>query len=136
MRTTPYLQFNGNCNEAIHFYSEVFKSSPQVLTFKEANQGEESYLPPMFDNLVMYGELDVFGEKVVFGDVSPGSEYVVGNNIFFTITHEDVNTLKHVYEKLSENGHVKVQLQKTDWNECFGLVTDKYGITWQILCEQ
>lgn len=90
MSVDVYINFNGNCREAVEFYAEVFGTEkPQIMTFGEAPPPPEFALPEEAKNLVMHTRLNI-------------------------------------------SGTVGMELQETFWSKCYGQVTDKFGIIWQL----
>jgi PhnB protein len=62
----------------------------------------------------------------------PDMPYVVGSNINLVINNENMDELKSTFNNLKEDGTVIMDLQKTFWSTCYGMVTDKFGITWHL----
>ncbi|QUW22818.1 VOC family protein [Sporosarcina sp. Marseille-Q4063] len=132
MSVDVYLNFNGNCREAVEFYAEVFGTEkPEIMTFGEAPQHPDYQLPEEAKDLVMHTRLNISGSNVMFSDVFPGNPFVAGNNISLALVSEDMDEIKSVFSKLSEGGTVRMELQETFWSKSYGSLTDKFGIEWQ-----
>jgi PhnB protein len=133
MSVDVYLNFNGNCREAVEFYAEVFKTEkPQIMTFGEAPPNPNYELPEEAKNLVMHTRLNIDGSNVMFSDTFPGMPFVEGNNVTLAIVNKDINQIKSMYEGLKEGGEVVMELQETFWSKLYGQVTDRFGIHWQL----
>ncbi|WP_438445704.1 VOC family protein [Gorillibacterium sp. sgz5001074] len=133
MSLNVYLNFNGNCRQAVEFYAEVFGSDkPHIMTFGESPSNPDFPVPEEAKNLVMHTFLNIHGSMVMFSDTFPGFPFVQGNNISLTIVSKDVDEIKDLYRKLSEGGKIGMELQETFWSKCYGTLTDKFGIEWQI----
>lgn len=133
MAVNVYLYFDGNCRDAVNFYSEVFNAEKQkILTFGEAPQNPQYPMPEEAKARIIHTYLDIYGGRIMFSDIFPGSPYSVGNNISLTVMCKSEDEVKSIFSKLKEGGSVKMELQKTFFSECFGSVTDKFGILWQI----
>ncbi len=133
MAIDVYLNFNGNCREAAEFYAEVFGTEkPQIMTFGEAPPDPSFNLPDEAKNLVMHTRLTISGSTVMFSDVFPGMPFIQGNNISLSIVSENLDEVKTWFNKLKEGGKVGMDLQETFWSKCYGNLTDKFGIEWQI----
>jgi PhnB protein len=132
MAVDPYLNFNGNCREAVEFYAEAFGTEePKFMTFGETPPSPEYPLPEEAKSLIMHTRLNIVGSNVMFSDVFPGMPFVEGNNISLAIVHEDIEVLKSLFHKLKEGGTVVMELQETFWSKCYGSLKDKFGIEWQ-----
>ncbi|MBM4761873.1 VOC family protein [Bacillus sp. B15-48] len=133
MSINVYITFNGNCREAVELYSEAFATEkPQIMTFGDAPPNPEFELPVEAKELVMHTELYINGSRVMFSDVFPGQAYEKGNNITLAFVSEDLEAVKHAFSKLKEQGTVEMELQETFWSKCYGKVTDRFGIGWQV----
>ncbi|MGM0876017.1 MAG: VOC family protein [Bacillota bacterium] len=132
MSVDVYLNFNGNCREAVEFYAQVFGTEkPQIMTFGETPPDPNFNLPEEAKNLVMHTRLNISGSNVMFSDVFPGMSYVEGNNISLSIVSKNLDEIKSSFDNLKEGGTVGMDLQETFWSKCYGQVTDKFGINWQ-----
>lgn len=133
MAINIYMNFNGNCREAVEFYAEVFGTEkPKIMTFGEAPPNPEYTLPEEAKHLVMHTFLIIADSKVMFSDVFPGSPYVVGNNISITVVSKNQDDIIAFFNKLKVGGHVSMELQETFWSKCYGSLKDKFGIEWQL----
>ena len=127
-----YLFFNGNCREAVSFYADVFNAGePEVMTYGQSPVDEEHPLPPTAKDLVMHARLTISDSSIMFSDVIPGMPYTQGNNFSITVVTKDSDEIHHAFAMLSEGGKVTMELQKTFWSPCYGMLTDKFGIDWQ-----
>jgi PhnB protein len=132
MAVDVYINFNGNCREAVEFYAQVFGTEkPQIMTFGETPPNPEFALPEEAKNLVMHTRLNIDGSTVMFSDVFPGMPFVAGNNISLAIGSKNVDEIKSLFHKLKEGGKVGMELQETFWSKCYGSLKDKFGIDWQ-----
>jgi PhnB protein len=133
MAINAYINFNGNCREAVEFYAQVFGTEkPQIMTFGDTPPDPEFALPEEAKNLVMHTYLNICGSKVMFSDTFPGMPYILGNNISLAIVINDVDELNVLFNRLKVGGTVGMELQETFWSKCYGTLTDKYGTMWQL----
>ncbi|WP_282935540.1 VOC family protein [Paenibacillus sp. RC67] len=132
MSVDVYLNFNGNCREAVEFYAEVFGTEkPRMMTFGQAPPNPEFPLQEDAKHLIMHARLDIDGSNVMFSDVFPGMPFVAGTNISLSIVNKDIEKIKSFFHKLKEGGTVGMELQETFWSKCYGSLKDKFGIDWQ-----
>lgn len=136
----PYLTFNGTCKAAFNFYKSVFGGEfPYVGTFSDMPSNPE--MPPMSEedkNKIMHISLPIGGETVLMGsDVLEGfgPPMVEGNNYSISINCKTTEEVDRIFASLSEEGLVKMPLNKTFWGSYFGMFTDKFGVHWMISCE-
>ena len=132
----PTLIFPVIAEKRWRFTKKVFKAEePQIMTYGEMPP-DPSYL--MSDNvkaLVANAQIDIKGNTIMFSDIPPGMPYNEGNNISLVITDNDLEEIKRLFDLLSNEGRIEMQLQETFWSKAYGALTDKFGIGWQISAE-
>ena len=131
-----YLTFNGNCEEAFNFYKSVFGGEfPYIGKFKDMPPGEDSKLNPGEENRIMHVSLPISKETMLMGSDTGGewaSGYSQGNNFSISITADSKEEAEKLFNGLSAGGKVAMPLGKTFWADSFGMLTDKFGISWMM----
>ncbi|SCZ79624.1 VOC family protein [Acidaminobacter hydrogenoformans] len=132
MSVGVYVNFDGNCQEAVEFYAAVFETEqPVFMTFDMGPQDPAYPVPEEAKGRIMHTNLLIEGDLVMFSDTFPGMPFTVGNNLSLIVQSVSKENLTKYFERLSEDGNVEMPLQQTFWSELYGNVTDKYGIGWQ-----
>lgn len=127
-----YLNFDGNCREAVAFYAKTFEQPlPKFMTFGDMPPDPNYTVPEAIKSLVMNTALDIMGTMVMFSDNPPDMPLTVGNNVSLVVDTTDMAQIKTLFGKLSENGKIEMELQETFWSQCYGMLTDQFGIVWQ-----
>lgn len=137
LRLSPYLMMNGNAKEAIQFYEKTLDA--KVLfsqTFGEMPENPDFPLPDEAKGLVSHAMLKVGEADLMFSDNFPGQQSQSGNQITICITSNSSEKSTQIFEALKEDGgEVKMPLQETFFSPAYGIVTDKFGVTFQIFTE-
>ena len=133
MAVEVFINFNGNCREAVAFYTTVFGTEkPVIMSYGDTpHQCSEFPLSEEAKKLVAYTTININGSTVMFSDVPPGMSFISGNNITLSIGSKSMDEIKVLFNKLKEGGTVVMDLQETFWSKYYGSVTDKFGIQWQ-----
>lgn len=132
MSVDLFINFDGNCREAVEFYAGVFRSGqPKFMTFGEMPPDPRFPISDEMRDLVMYSSLPVAGSNLMFSDVTPGTSLVVGNNVSITVGSTDVSEIDRMFEEMKVGGSVEMELQETFWSKRYGALADRYGIHWQ-----
>jgi PhnB protein len=132
MAIDVYLNFEGNCREAVEFYAKTFETGqPQIIAFGDTPPDPNFPLPEEAKNLVMHARLSINGSTIMFSDTFPGMTFIQGNNISLSYSSKNVEEIKSLFGKLADGGTVGMDLQQTSWSQCYGNLTDKFGIQWQ-----
>lgn len=127
----PYLNFNGNCEEAINFYKNALDG--EILFMQR--YGESPMQGMSGDQKVMHCTLKIGDSNIMASDNPEGHPANPGSNISLAIGLNDVERARTMFDNLSDGGNVTMPLDKTFWAEAFGMVTDKFGINWMVNCD-
>ncbi len=129
-KLTPYFLFNGNCKEVLDFYSKVFDTKPIIETYGDVPANPEFPISEEMKKLILHAEIKLDSETMMFADVLPDSPVTMGNNLFVAFRSNNIDKIKKVYNALSDNAVISMELQKTPWSECYGSLVDKFGMSW------
>ena len=133
MKITPYLNFNGNCAEAIKFYEAAFGVKAQVLKYSDAPPSEGYQPPSGTENFVLHACLTNREDYTVFmADVPPDMPLNFGNGMSISVELDSIDSVKSAFNTLKEGGTVTMELQQTFWSKYFGSLQDKFGVNWMI----
>ena len=136
LRLSPYLMMNGNAKEAIRFYEKALGG--EVLynqTFGQMPEKPEFPLPEEAKELVAHAMIKVGETEIMFSDMFPGQTSQMGDQVTICISTKDIEKSKQMFESLQQDGQVKMPLQEAFFSPAYGIVTDKFGVTFQIYTE-
>lgn len=125
---TPYLNFAGNCREAMNFYKSCFGGELQFMTYGEF----PSEAPPGDKDQIMHSSLKAGNFIVMASDCPPGMPLTRGTNIQLSLDFNDTSECEKLFAALSQGGTVAMPLQQTSWAHRFGMVTCRFGINWMV----
>lgn len=130
MQLTPYLMFNGNCEEALNFYVATIGGEITHLSRYEGSPAES-----MSDdkNKVMHATFKGNGIQLMAAD---GGQPVKSGSIHLCIDFHDVSAMENVFNALGQGGNITMPLEDTFWGARFGMLTDKFGINWMFNCDR
>jgi PhnB protein len=136
MKLIPYLVMNGDAKEAILFYEKVFNAERLgLITFGEMPANPEFPLPEEAKDLVSHATLKIGESELMFSDTFPGQPHQTGNQVTVCITLNKSEQANQIFDSLQQDGKVGMPLQKTNFSPAYGIVTDKFGVTFQIYTE-
>jgi len=130
----PYLNFNGNTEEAFKFYQSVFGGEFVNLTrFRDTGEAAKLSGPDL--DKIMHVSLPVGKGNILMGTdalESMGQKLVIGNNFYISVSTESELETDKLFNGLSADGKIELPVQKTFWGAYFGMCKDKFGIQWMI----
>jgi PhnB protein len=136
MPVTPYLFFDGRCEEAIEFYKKTLGAEVSMLMrFKDSPEPAPPRMhPPGTENKVMHACMRIAGTAVMASDGrAQGKPKFEG--FALSINPADEAEAERTFKALAEGGQVQMPLSKTFFAKSFGMVTDRFGVTWMIIVE-
>ncbi len=131
---TPFLNFNGDCHEAIALYSaalgaEVVDRRP----WDPAMFGGE--LPKGMENGVMYARLTIGEVPLEMSDVPPNMTVEPGSNLSINLHITDPDELDRCFNALAEGGTVAMPPENMFWGARFAKLIDRFGVSWSMHCQ-
>ena len=134
MALDVFINFNGNCKEALDFYAEVFKSPVQgLMTYGDAPPAEGYVTPESDKHRIMYASVNIGGSDVMFSDAPTGVPHVVGNNIVLTVKVTERAEVERLYNALNNDPNAQMPPQETFFADYFAMAFDQFGIIWNII---
>lgn len=129
----PYLNFNGNTEEAFNFYKSVFGGEfPTVMRFKDVPS--EYKMSESEGEKIMHITLPIGQGTILMGSDVPEAmgKATTGTNFYISINTESEEEANKLFKGLSEAGQVTMRLEKSFWGAYFGMFKDKFGVQWMV----
>ena len=134
----PYLNFNGNTEEAFSFYKSVFGGDFQaVMRFKDNPQCGN--IPETDKERIMHIALPIAKDTILMGTdslESLGQKLTVGNNFYICLSPETKEEADRIFNGLSAGGKVELPIQDMFWGAYWGCFADKFGVQWMVNYEK
>lgn len=140
-RVSTYLNFSRNTEEAFKFYQSIFGGEftrGGIARFRDIPPTEGApQIAEEDKNLVMHIELPILGGHVLMGTDAPESMgFAVnrGNNVHIMLEPDTKKDTQKLFNALSSNGQVTMELQDMFWGSYYGTCIDKFGVQWMFNC--
>ena len=136
MLVQPYLMFDGRCQEAIDFYRDAIGAEVQMLMrFKEAPESPPpGMVPANWGDKVMHACLQIGDAQVMASDgCNAGGPTFKGFSLTLTVANEAEADEK--FAALQSGGQVTMPLGKTFFAPRFGMLVDKFGVSWMVIVQ-
>jgi len=136
MDVHTYLSFEGRCEEALEFYHNAIGAEVTALVrFKDMPKSEDrSMIPPGADEKVMHARFTIGSTTLMASDGRcqgrPGFQ-----GFSLSLTPSDEAEAERLFAALSDGGQVQMPLRRTFFSPRFGMVTDRFGLSWMIHVE-
>ena len=135
MQVQPYLFFDGRCEEAINFYRDKLGADVTMLMrFKDAPEQQGGMTPAGTENKVMHASFRLGDTSVMASDGQcQGHPDFKGFSLSLTASSGD--EAERMFSVLSDGGAVQMPLTQTFFSSHFGMVADRFGVSWMIYVE-
>ena len=134
MQIQPYLFFEGRCEEAIEFYKRALGAKVEMLMrIKDSPEPPPPGMhPPGSENKVMHASVRIGAATLMASDGRcQGKPRFQGFSL--SLDAQDEVQAKRLFGALAEGGQVQMPLGKTFFSPCFGMVADRFGVSWMVI---
>jgi PhnB protein len=134
MQIQPYLFFDGRCEEAIEFYRKTLGAEVSMLMrVKDSPEPPQPGMyPPGCENKVMHAAFRI-GETTLMASDGRCSGKPVFQGFSLSLTVPDEAEAERLFAALGNGGQVQMPLAKTFFSPRFGMVADRFGVSWMII---
>ena len=133
MLVQPYLFLDGRCEEALDFYRKTLGAQVEMMMrFKESP--DQSHIPPNGGDKIMHASFRI-GDSTVMASDGHCSGQPTFQGFGLSLTAGGVAEAERVFAALSEGGQVQQPLTETFFSPRFGMVADRFGVTWMVIVE-
>jgi PhnB protein len=131
MQVQPYLNFDGRCAEALEFYRTKLGAKIEMfMPFKDSP--DPAACPPGAGDKVMHSCFRI-GETAVMASDGQCAGKPGFQGVSLALTADDDAEAKRLFAGLSDGGQVQMPLAKTFFASSFGMVADRFGVSWMVV---
>ena len=130
----PYINFNGNAEEAFNFYKSVFGGEfESIVRFKDLESAEFP-VPANEADKIMRIALPIGTNVLIANDVPEimGRVNENENRSKISVSTESREEADTIFAGLSAGGAIEMPMENSPWDTYFGMFRDKYGIEWTV----
>lgn len=119
-KMTTFFMFPGQAEEAIRFYTSVFKPSDIISMLHQEN------------GTVLHTVFTLKGQTFMAIDYNHQNKHPFTPALSLFVTCDSEEEIHHVFDQLSQGGQILMPLEPSPVSRQFGWVEDKYGVSWQL----
>ncbi|HKX10368.1 MAG TPA: VOC family protein [Stellaceae bacterium] len=135
MQIEPYLFLDGRCEEAIEFYRRALGARVEMLMrWKDCPEPpkDRNMIPPGGENKVMHAQFWIGSTKVMASD-----GHCTGKPSFqgfaLSLTAADEAEADRLFNALADGGQIQMPIGRTFFSPRFGMVADRFGVSWMVV---
>lgn len=130
MQVIAYLTFNGNAEEALGFYKQLFDG--HVTITQRYGDAPAMEVSDAYKDKILHASLEFQSNTLFFSDNFENAPELTTGNVSLTLNFDKEEELERIYEELKEGAEIKMSLQHTFWDAIYASLIDRYGIEWSL----
>ena len=142
MEVQSYLFFDGRCEEALDFYRRAVGAEVDaVMRFSDSPEGPAACgpdgkpMPPENLKKIMHASFRIGKTTILASDgMCGGNPVFQGSSLALMVPGE--GEAKRYFDALGDGGHVQMPLSKTFFSAAFGMVADRFGVSWMVVADE
>lgn len=130
MSVSIFLNFPGNCAEAFRFYEQHLGAKlGNMLSYGSSPMADE--FPQHWQDKIINAELVLQNQRITGSDALP-DHYAEPAGVALLLSTDNADQARRIFEVLAQEGDIQLPMRTTFWSPCYGIVKDKFGITWKL----
>jgi PhnB protein len=134
VKVEPYLFFDGRCDEALEFYRRTLRAEVTMLMrFKDSPEPHQpGMIPPGSENKVMHASFRIGDTTLMASDGRClGKPTFQGFSLSISVPNDA--EAERLFAALGDGGQVQMPMSKTFFSSRFGMVADRFGVSWMVI---
>jgi PhnB protein len=132
MKLNTFLNYGGNCEQALRFYEQHLGGTITML-MRRAEQPDQPVTWPGWEASIQYASMSLGETELMASDVPP-DRFQPMRSVYLTLTVDSPAEAERLWAVLSEGGQIFMPIEETFFALRFGQLRDKFGTSWMILC--
>jgi PhnB protein len=134
MKVNPYIQFGGRCAQAFEFYRQHL-GARDIMLMPFRGSPAEQHAPADWLDKIMHGSMTLDGEVLMGSDGMAGVPFEGMKGCSLSLSVATPEEAERVFRALGDGGAVTIALESNFFASRFGMLTDKFGVSWMVICE-
>jgi PhnB protein len=131
MKLHTFLNFGGNCEQALTFYEQHLGGRITML-MRRSELPEQPITWPGWENSVQYAMMDIGGTQLMASDVPP-DRFQPMRSVYLSLTVDGPAEAERLWSLLADGGQILMRMEETFFATRFGQLRDRFGTSWMIL---
>ncbi|HUB17290.1 MAG TPA: VOC family protein [Acidobacteriaceae bacterium] len=134
MRLYAHLNFGGNCREAFEFYEQKIGGVISMM-MTQGDVPPGSRAPGAEPGAIAHARMTI-GQTELIGNDVPASHFQPMRSVYLYLAVDSAGEAERIYAVLREQGEVYMPLAETFFASRFGMLRDRFGVSWTVICER
>ncbi len=134
MKLTTYLNFGGNCADALHFYEQHLGGKILMMSTYE-QMPEPKNIPPGQEKSILHARIQI-GETLLMASDAPADRFQPMRSVYLALGVASDEEADRLYALLKEGGEVFMPMEETFFAFRFAMLRDRFGVSWMLIHER
>ena len=134
MKLTTYLNYGGNCAEALRFYEQHLGGKILTMSTYDSMPGAKS-LTPEQAKAIIHARI-LIGDTLLMASDGPPDKFEPMRSVYLALSVDSNEEAERLYALLSEGGEIFMKMEETFFALRFAMLRDKFGTSWMIIHER
>ncbi len=134
MKLTTYLNYGGNCAEALHFYEEHLGGKILMMSTYDQMPEPKNFTPGS-EKRVMHARITI-GDTLVMASDGPQDKFQPMRSVYLALGVDSNEEAERLYALLNEGGEIFMPMAETFFAFRFAMLRDKFGTSWMLIHER
>lgn len=131
MKLRTYINYGGNCEEALRFYEQHLGGKITAL-IPHGSQHLPEGAPPGWEKAILHARFSLGEMELMANDVPP-ERFQPMRSVYLSISVDRTDEAERIYALLSDGGQIFMPMQETFFAFRFAMLRDRFGTSWMIL---
>ncbi len=127
-----YVFFDGTCADAVRYYERTLGAKVEMLMRVGEAPKDQCPMPPGMDDKIMHARLTIDGHVLMASDWTCETPFEKPSGFSLSLSYPSTAEAQRVFNALADGGNVIMPMEKTFWAEAFGMVVDRFGMSWMV----
>ncbi len=129
MKVLANIDFDGDCREAMTEYARILGGSVRAIISHRDMPGMGGDVPEDRKDRILHAWIDIGDQALMGQDMR---DYSGRKGMSVTVSADTVGDAKRMFDEFAKGGSTGIPFGPQPWSKGFGLVTDRFGVTWVV----
>lgn len=134
MKLNTYLNYGGNCKEALQFYQQHL-GAKIIMMMTHGEQPDISHVAPEWKDAILYARV-IIGETAIMASDVPPERFEPMRSVYLCLSLDSNEEAERIHALLADGGQIFMPMGETFFAHRFSMLRDKFGTSWMIIHER
>jgi len=134
MKLTTYINYGGNCADALRFYEEHLGGKIVMMSTYD-QMPEPKNFPPGYEKCILHARI-IIADTLLMASDGPPDKFQPMCSVYLALSVDSNEEAERIYALLKEGGEIFMPMGETFFAFRFAMLRDRFGTSWMIINER